>query len=241
MLFRRHYIFLLSVFVLAACSTQQRLTKEAYLNGFDDKAPFTSIENQGEEADSVKRIYLIRHAKPDVAKKFMCTAQMAQDYVRAYNQVSIIPFDSSLVKVELEASTPIYCSSLVRAQQTAEAIFDSTFTIVSYPLFREFETKIVRAPNAYKLPLIVWQSISRLTWIVGLNQHGIESYREAKTRADVASQELMKLAEENQTVVLVAHGMLNRALAKRLQKAGWKVLQKQGHINIGATVLEKGE
>lgn len=232
-------ILLILTFFIAACSSQQKLTKEAYQNGFENKKPFTTIEDVSEDANKQMRIYLIRHAKPDVNKELLYNSAMAQAYVRAYGEVSIIPFDSSLVNVKLEASTPIYCSNLRRAQETARAIFGEEYIIISEALFREFETRINSGPNAYSLPLIVWQSISRLMWVMGLNQHGIESYNEARRRADKAANRLIELAEENRTVVLVAHGMLNRALAKRLKQQGWELIQNKGHINIGATVLEK--
>ncbi|MBK3519507.1 phosphoglycerate mutase family protein [Carboxylicivirga marina] len=222
-----------------SCTGTKRLTKEAYLHGFKDKSAFTNIESFGSQDSTKLRIYLIRHAKPDVKKKKICTSAMAQAYVDAYSKVPIIPFDTSLVQFSLDDEQVIYCSNLRRAEETANAIFGKVYTIKSDAQFREFETRIIALSNAYTLPLIVWQTLSRAAWVLGLNQKGIESYKQAKIRSQQAALRLALLAQEEQTVVLVAHGMLNRSIAKKLKQQGWCILQKQGHINIGATVLVK--
>ncbi len=222
--------------LLAACAGKQGLSNDAYYNGFDDGRAFTNIE----AADSgTMKIYLIRHAKPNVKKRKICTSAMAQAYVDAYAQAPIIPFDSSLLSYDLPFDQTIYCSSLRRARETALAIFGENYHFVVDPQYREFETRIIAQQNTFSLPLIVWQTLSRAAWVSGLNQRGIESYTEAKERAQRVAVNLALAAEEQHTVVLVAHGMLNRAVAGQLKKNGWQIVQRQGHINIGATVLVK--
>ena len=228
-------VLLLSVLLLS-CAGNRRLTKDVYLNGFDDGEPFTTIT----AADSGQmKIYLIRHAKPDVKKKKVCTSAMAQAYVDAYAKAPIIPFDSSLVVFNLPDYTTIYCSNLRRAYETAQAIFGSDCNLLVDAQFREFETTIVAQQNTLSLPLLMWQTISRAAWVMGLNQANIESYKEARERARQVAIRLALLAEEEQTVVVVAHGMLNRSVSRWLKQNGWRITQKQGHINIGATVLVK--
>lgn len=232
-----HQLLLLQLsWLLLSCAGKRQLTKEAYLNGFDDQQAFTTVA--AAEAQQMK-IYLIRHAKPDVEKKKICTSTMAQAYVDAYSKAPIIPFDSSLLVVDLPDKHTIYCSSLRRAQETAQSIFGRDYNIVVDAQFREFETNIIAQQNVVSLPLIVWQSLSRAAWVLGLNQSHIESYKEARERAKGVAVQLASQAEKQQTVVLVAHGMLNRSVAKWLQQSGWQITQKQGHINIGATVLVK--
>ncbi|MCG8582361.1 MAG: histidine phosphatase family protein [Bacteroidales bacterium] len=223
--------------LLVSCAGKRKLTNDVYLNGFDDSLAFTHIEAAADSGQM--KIYLVRHAKPDVKKKKVCTSVMAQAYVDAYAKAPIIPFDSSLVSYDLPYDQTIYCSSLRRAHETAQAIFGNEFNLLVDSQFREFETRIIAQQNTFSLPLIVWQSLSRAAWVIGLNNSNIESYKEAKARAQQVAVRLALQAEEQQTVVLVAHGMLNRAVAAQLKKNGWQIRQQQGHINIGATVLVK--
>ena len=232
-------VLFISIISLAGCSSHRRLTDDAYLNGFDDKQPFTVIEAVEQLDASQMRIYLIRHAKPDVKKFGICTASMAQAYVTAYNKAPIIPFDTSLVNVRLQKRRVIHCSTLRRAHETAHAIFGDQHEVVPDDIYREFETRIVGAGNVYKLPLVIWQSVSRIGWVMGLNTKDIESYGNAIDRAHKAATQLENLAQQEQLTILVAHGMLNRSIAKELKRRGWQLKQKQGHINIGATILEK--
>ncbi|WP_209319900.1 histidine phosphatase family protein [Ancylomarina longa] len=185
------------------------------------------------------QIYLIRHAKPNLKKESFYTSSEAQQYIHDYNSVSITPFDPCLVKVNLKANHIIYCSNLRRAQETALAIFGDKYPVVSDTVFREFEIRIIEANSILKLPLGIWQAFSRGSWLLGFNHKGIESYKQAKQRARFAVDNLIKVANVEETAVLLAHGMLNRSIEKELSKRGWKVVQKRGQINLGASILTK--
>ncbi|PKQ60834.1 hypothetical protein BZG02_17680 [Labilibaculum filiforme] len=185
------------------------------------------------------QIYLIRHAKPNVKKNWFYSAAEAKQYVIDYNSVPIIPFDSSLVSVNLGPNHTIYCSSLPRSQETALKMFSDKYPIVSDSIFREFEIRMITANSFFKMPLAIWQAFSRGSWILGFNHRGIESHKEAKLRALQASENLIKVAHKEETAILVAHGMLNGAIESELKKKGWNLLQKQGHVNLGATILVK--
>ncbi|MGQ1911093.1 histidine phosphatase family protein [Marinifilum sp. RC60d5] len=191
------------------------------------------------EGKRMLQIYLIRHAKPNLKKKLFYSAQEAQQYVRDYNSVPVVPIDKSLVKVNLNANHIIYCSNLPRSQETALRIFADQFPIVSDSIFREYEIRMINANSIIKLPLVIWQAFSRGSWMLGYNHNGIESRKEAKLRASMAAENLIKVAKLEETAVLVAHGMLNGGIEKELKKRGWKLIQKKGHLNLGATVLVK--
>jgi len=209
--------------------------------------PFTSIEDVPEltqkklakDGSRQIQIYLIRHAKPNLNKKFLSSANQAQDYIENYNIAPIHEIDSGKVRVDLNKPHQIYCSSLVRSQETALALFGDSYVIVSDSVFREFELKIVRASSVVKLPLDLWKGVSRLFWLFGCNHEGIESYKEAKKRVVLSADNLEKLANQEETAILVGHGMINGAIAKELKKRGWDLKSKKGHLNLGATVLQK--
>lgn len=197
---------------------------------------------QAELAKQGKRmlqIYLIRHAKPNLKKKMFYSAKEAQQYVKDYNSVPIIPFDPALVQDNLSDDHLIYCSNLPRSQETALNIFGDRFTIVSDSVFREYEIRMVDAHSIVKLPLGLWQAFSRGSWLLGFNHRGIESRKEARERTKQATENLIKIAELEETAVLIAHGMLNGGIAGELKRRGWKLIQKKGQTNLGATILIK--
>lgn len=237
-------------FFLLACSAQSNLLKEKksleqiIRTNCDALTCISEVDstfqsNLKKEGKQMLQIYLIRHAKPNVKKNWFYSADEARQYVLDYNSAPIIPFDSSLVSVYLRPKHTIYCSSLPRSQETALDIFGVEFPVVSDSVFREFEIRMIAANSFFKMPLGIWQAFSRGSWMLGFNHRGIESHKEAKLRARQAAENLIKVAHDEETAVLVAHGMLNGAISKELEKEGWKLIQKQGHVNLGATILVK--
>ncbi|MFA8436284.1 MAG: histidine phosphatase family protein [Marinifilaceae bacterium] len=210
-------------------------------------AAFTCVREVDEEFQSelkkegkrLLQIYLIRHAKPNLKKKAFYSVQEAQQYMTNYNLVPIHPIDSGLVRVDLDRRHTIHCSSLRRSQETAQGIFGDNFPIVADSLFREFEIKAIRASSVIKVPLVVWQFFSRGTWFLGFNHRGIESFKEAKKRAYRCAEKLIESAIEEETSILVGHGMLNGAIERELAKQGWQTIKNKGHVNLGATILVK--
>lgn len=251
----KHIIKVLPILIgalLIACSAQSVLSEGKSQPEFDslnlsECKAFTCVSeidssfqsNLKKQGKRMLQIYLIRHAKPNVKKNWFYSDAEAQQYVIDYNSVPIIPFDSSLVSVHLRPEHTIYCSSLPRSQETALTIFGDKFTVVSDSVFREFEIRMISANSFFKLPLGIWQAFSRGSWMLGFNHRGIESHKEAKFRATQAAENLINVAYDEETAVLVAHGMLNGAIESELKKKGWKLIQKQGHVNLGATILVK--
>jgi len=201
-----------------------------------DEAVQSLLKEKGER---MLQIYLIRHAKPDLEKKNLCSAEQAQNYILNYNKAPIQDFDSSLVRINLHKPHQIYCSNLPRSQETALKLFGDSYCIVSDTIFREFELKIVKATSIFNLPLDLWKGFSRIAWLVGFNHEGIESYKKAKKRVVLGVNNLEKLANQEETAILVGHGMINAAIAKELKRRGWHYVQKKGHVNLGATLMQK--
>ena len=185
------------------------------------------------------QIYLIRHAKPDIQKRKLYSRKQAEKYIYEYNHVPIQDFDSNLIGINLNKEHTIYCSALRRSIETARAIFKDNYLIISDSIFNEFENKIIKSPGFIRQPLICWQILSRGTWVLGRKPSGIESHKEAIERASIAASRLIDVANKEETAILVAHGMLNRAIAKNLKQKGWRAIQKNGQKNLGATILIK--
>ncbi|RZT91089.1 broad specificity phosphatase PhoE [Ancylomarina subtilis] len=209
--------------------------------------PFTTVQDIDahlqdqfkKKGERILQIYLIRHAKPNLKKKFFCSADQAQNYLENYNRAPVCEFPSGYVNIALTKPHQIYCSSLPRSQETALSLFGNSYPVVSDSVFREFELKIVNASSIIKIPLDLWKGISRISWVLGFNHQGIESFKKAKERVVFSTDNLEKLANQEETAILVGHGMINAAIAKELKRRGWTIVQKKGHLNLGATILQK--
>lgn len=233
---------ILIVGLVYSCVTQKKFVQaESNCSAFTcvDEVDSTKQIELAKQGKKMLQIYLIRHAKPNVKKKFFTSAKEAKQYVIDYNSVSIIPFDPELVKVNLRPDHVIYCSNLPRSQETALSIFGDDFPIVSDSIFREYEIRMIGASSVIKLPTGLWQGLSRGSWMLGFNHKGIESREEARLRTKQATQNLIAVAHKEETAVLVAHGMLNGGIEKQLKDLGWQVIQDKGHVNLGATILVK--
>ncbi len=194
------------------------------------------LHKQGQK---MLQIYLIRHAKPNIHKPFFSNSNRTQNYVNEYNSVDIQPLNENTICLQLSKEHIIQCSPLHRAQETAKDIFMNNYSFETDSVYREFETRIIRAPDFIILPTSVWQAISRLAWMLGGNKKGIESHKQALHRASLAASKLIAKTKKEETTILVAHGMLNRAIKKYLHKKGWTVIQNKGKKNLGATILVK--
>ncbi len=243
-------LFIFSTIILSCSPNNYNYTKDAILkqkNIIEGYQCFTSINEVDSSIQNklntinkkLVQIYLIRHAKPDIQKKTFYSSKQAQEYITNYNLVPVKKIHSSLICNNLYKPHTIYCSNLRRSIETTKSIFKDDYKIVSDSFFREFENKIVKAPNFIKSPLIHWQIVSRISWVLGRKDKGIESFKEAKERAVAASLKLADIALKEETAILVAHGMLNRTIAKNLKKDDWTIIEKNGKKNLGATILVK--
>jgi hypothetical protein len=78
--------------------------------------------------------------------------------------------------------------------------------------------------------------ISRVLWVLGF-KGSFESFNEAKCRAEVATNKLIKAAKKHEKVILFGHGYMNRYIRKSLIKKGWK-LNCKSNAYWGITSLE---
>jgi broad specificity phosphatase PhoE len=184
----------------------------------------------------MKRIFLIRHARPDVPQARRYSREEASQYLLDYDNAGIEPIPSVPELLRELPVQKIYCSTLRRSVQTARLLFGPDIKLVSQPAFREFERQILRLPPV-RLPLRSWLVSSRMLWLMGFNSKGIESFRKARARARQAAQVLTDKAATENTVVLVAHGLLNAFVGYYLRRLGWRRTYKEGHGFLGITIL----
>ncbi|MEL7002035.1 MAG: histidine phosphatase family protein [Bacteroidota bacterium] len=172
-----------------------------------------------EDYSKLSQIILIRHGEPALDKKGWRKRKQAMQFVKDYDSVGIYP--PAFIPLRLEDSElgVIHTSSINRSISTSEQVFSLQGIQAPSPMFREFERKIISFPNI-KLPLKLWLGVSRISWLMGLNDKGIECFRDARSRAKEATEFLEHDAETNSKTLLVSHGLLNHFLVKYLKKNG---------------------
>lgn len=186
----------------------------------------------------VKQIILIRHGKPDIQRNGWRTREEAKDFIKAYDSVNVESFKPSPLCANEITTEKIYYSNLRRARSTAEQIFEDQNKMIEDARFREFERKIMCFFNI-KLPLSFWLITSRGLWILGFNNKGIETFREARQRAKDNAAYLAKQADDHNLVILVAHAFHNKYVAKYLKKSGWAQVKKGGRKYTAVNILAK--
>ncbi|RNI25675.1 histidine phosphatase family protein [Rufibacter latericius] len=183
-------------------------------------------------------IYLIRHARPLINQKGFFTKAQAEQYMQDYNVAEVEKIIERSEHLPLARIKRVFCSTLPRAKTTALMLFGAEVELLEDATFKEFENRIWGLPLG-KFPLKWWQVTSRILWLLGMNQKDIESFRQAKVRADQAAEHLVREAEVQGLAVLVAHGFLNEFIKRALKKRGWKVVRDGGRGYVGVTQLEK--
>ncbi|TPE44278.1 histidine phosphatase family protein [Pontibacter mangrovi] len=174
-----------------------------------------------------KRIFLIRHAKPQVDRKGFFSAHQARAYVSAYDTAEVEEFVLQHEAIPYKHIRKVYCSTLVRSQQTARAIFGDGVELRIDATFREFERRVFGLPLV-RLPIKLWLLGARLLWFLGFNNGGIETFKQARARARKAAEMLSEDAHQHKTTVLVAHGLLNHFIKRELVRMGWQQSIKGG-------------
>lgn len=189
-----------------------------------------------EAEQKLAQIVLIRHGEPALKKDGWVNRPTAQAFMRAYDIVGVCPFSEPPLQLRPDEVDTVWTSNLGRAMHTAELAFGNLTTTSALPLFREFERKVFAFPNM-RLPLRFWVVASRILWLIGANDSGIESFKEAKARAEKASSFLERQALAKGKTVLVAHGFLNRYLVKTLEKRGWTIIREGGSEYLATWLL----
>ncbi len=183
-----------------------------------------------------KHIFLIRHQRPDVSKNGFFNQQQADQFLKNYDTCAIEQLVTKPAGLPYEQVTQVFCSNLPRAKQTARAIFGSQVTLIEDALFNEFQRQVFRVPF-FKFPIKFWLVGARVLWLVGLNNTGLETFSQARQRANKAAQKLAQQADADGKVVLVAHGFLNFFVRRALKRMGWREARYDGGGFLGVTEL----
>lgn len=185
-----------------------------------------------------KRVYLIRHARPAVSKKGWFSVSAARQFISDYDTAAVEDFVLQQEELRAKEIKKVYCSTLVRSQLTAKAIFGEEVKLVSDHNFREFERRIFSLP-LLRLPIHLWTFSARMLWFMGLNSQGIENFKQARGRAKSGAQVLAAEAQQQGIAVLVAHGLLNNFIRRELTRKGWHLVKRGGSGFLAVDILER--
>lgn len=188
--------------------------------------------------DVPKKIFLIRHARPDVENSGWFDAAAARKYIADYDAAEVEKFVLQHEAIPYQEINKVYCSTLVRSQLTAKEIFGEDVQLKIEEDFREFERRIFTLPLV-RLPIKLWLLSARILWFLGVNNKGIETFKQARRRARKCAALLADDAITHNTTVLVAHGLLNNFIKRELHNMGWKTVLNEGHKFLSVTVLQR--
>lgn len=163
-------------------------------------------------------IILIRHGKPTAATNPILTAGEFSQWVKHYDQSRVdIQSRAPQAIFELTSDAFIVSSALPRAIHSAEIV---TSQLPNYRTALLNEMQMPSHSLPLKLAVSHWLILNRLLWLFGFSGK-TESFKLVKIRANLIATELAGLAKEKRKVVVFGHGLMNRQVAKELNKLGW--------------------
>jgi broad specificity phosphatase PhoE len=186
----------------------------------------------------LQQIIIIRHGEPAMNKGGWKNREEVIRYSEMYDSVGVYDFQEKPICLRNDDLEVIYTSRLPRAINTAEKTFGSELLMEQMAIFNEFDNNVIKLPNI-KLPRKFWSVTNRIVWIAGMNDDGIESFSDARERAEEGAAFLDSKAREGGKVVLFAHGFLNKYLQMYLKRAGYRSVNLNGTKYLGAYYLCK--
>lgn len=242
MLYEKSAFIVLFLFLLVKINQSEKQTKSLdYLKDYYEKQDTSSCINPFvDRSSNIKQIILIRHGEPDITRTGLFNKKEAMDFIQAYDSVNVLPLDPVPLCADDLGTDKIYFSNIPRAYSTAAYLYKDHHTKIEDARFREFERKIISFPNI-KLPLNFWLISSRISWMLGLNDKDIETFKQARARARENARYLSEQAKAENIVILVAHGLHNRYVEKYLKKLGWEIIKKGGRGYASVNILAQLE
>lgn len=165
-------------------------------------------------------IYLARHGKPDLRPWARVNPQQMQQWIQAYDASGLVPQEFPSQTTEAARRAAVVVSS------TSRRAVESVYSLIQEPphvtdaLFCEAGLPHTMAAFP-RLPPQLWAAAFRLAWFAGYCGKA-ESLREAKARAQAAASRLAGFAENDGSVLLVGHGIMNHLIAQQLSEMGWQ-------------------
>jgi broad specificity phosphatase PhoE len=169
-------------------------------------------------------ITLIRHGPPTVSLRQRVRGHQFRQFVARYDAAEIAQraFPPLATRQWVAQASVVFASPRPRARHTVELLGVERAPILN-PQFREIEFPVDFSRH-FKFSAFTWSVIGLVLWRMGYS-HQSESLAQTRSRACVAAdlleQSLEKPLQGASSVVLIAHGGINRLIAQELRKRGW--------------------
>ena len=166
------------------------------------------------------KITLLRHGKPKMPRFNKMTGYEFGTWINTYNnapldECSLPPPESMSVAKSHNAAI---CSTLIRSIESSTQL-ELAHTVEASEDFIEAGLPYYDIFNL-KFSDKVWSVLFRVLWFLGYSPNS-ESYSQAKARAKNCSDKLELIANKNESVIFIGHGILNRLISKELRNRGW--------------------
>ncbi|NJM95931.1 MAG: phosphoglycerate mutase family protein [Phormidesmis sp. RL_2_1] len=166
-------------------------------------------------------ITLIRHGPPAVSLRQRVRGHQFRQFVERYDAARIVQqaLPPLAVRQVVANADLVFASNRPRAVHTAELLGVSAPTMVD-PQFREIEFPVDFSRH-FRFSALTWSVIALTLWRLGYSSR-CESFRRTRQRAQAAANLLENESKTVASVVLVAHGGINRLIADELRQRGWR-------------------
>lgn len=185
----------------------------------------------------MKKIILLRHAEVliDLNKKIYANEFyiFLDEYKKA--EISNVLINKKEIISLIKQSDIIISSEEKRAKDSYSLYCDSL--IFSNNIYNEAQLPTISL-KLIKLKTKYWLYIFRILWFFFFSNN-CESYKNCITRAKQASKKLIDLNENNKTVLLFSHGIINKLIRKELIKENYKVEKYSCSSNWDYDILFK--
>ena len=162
----------------------------------------------------MKKIILLRHGEVDIQNYKNMSSIEFGEWIIEYNNADIKSdfLQKNDIKKLLNETDILICSTLRRSLLSLEIFKKMPFECNA--LFNEAEIPY-SSFSFLRLKSKYWLIIYRILWFLGYAKN-VESYKKTKIRAKEAAEHLIKLSKNNESVILVGHGIMNKFIQKEL-------------------------
>lgn len=170
---------------------------------------------------SQQSITLIRHGPPAVSLRQRVQGHLFRQFVERYDAAHIAHRERPPVAAQriVAKADWVFASPRPRAMHTAELLGVTVSPIIDSQ-FREIEFP-VDFPRHFRFSALTWSLIALVLWRLGYSSRS-ESFRRTRQRVCSAADLLEGKSQTAASVVLVAHGGINRLIAEELRRRGWR-------------------
>ena len=165
-------------------------------------------------------IILVRHGKPNCDNDTPVAGSAFAQWLRTYNEAPLDPAAGPpwALSDQARSVSLIVASPLRRSLESADLLAPSVPRLTE-AFFREVGTP-GSFTSAVALNPHFWSRLARAAWLCGWSPD-CESFSEARARARLAATQLIHLAEQYGSVMLVGHGVFNLLIARNLRRLRW--------------------